>query len=363
MANQQATIVVKKIKKGGHAAHGGAWKIAYADFVTAMMAFFLLLWLLNSVTQEALEGISNYFAPVFVSEATSGAGGVLGGQSLSVDGAGTSSSGQITQTLELKTPSAGGGADDGEATSDSEAKVITEDIARQAVEMVEQAQFEDAQKAITEAIEASEELEQIKDSIQIENTPDGLRIQIVDMENFAMFPSGSSNMYEDTRKLIRLVSQIILTMTQKLAITGHTDSVPFQTNNGYGNWELSSDRANSARRELLFNQVPEERFSHVVGKAATEPYLIEDTTHASNRRLSIVLLKGTGEIVLEPEVEEVEPEQAPELELNESNTATGLKKPEEIEEEPALEKELTVIQDSGNIISNTLPEEEEEEVE
>jgi len=144
MANAGATIVVKKIKKvsGGHS--GGAWKIAYADFVTAMMAFFLLLWLLNSVTQEALEGISNYFAPVSVAQSTSGSGGVLGGKVLSVEGAETSQSGQIAKTISMSPPRAGSGGETAEEVSERQA--------REKVEAVEQAEFEQAQEIISEAV-------------------------------------------------------------------------------------------------------------------------------------------------------------------------------------------------------------------
>ncbi|MBC8239154.1 MAG: hypothetical protein H8E30_01635, partial [Alphaproteobacteria bacterium] len=175
------SIIIKKVKKGGHAAHhGGAWKIAYADFVTAMMAFFLLLWLLNSVTQESLEGLSNYFAPVSVSASTSGSGGVLGGQVMSVDGAGTSSSGQVSNvTVDLPPPQAGSGG--------KESSEVTEDAAKKALEEIEEEQFEDAQKKIEASIKASDELEQLKDSLLIENTPEGLRIQLIDQDGLPLF--------------------------------------------------------------------------------------------------------------------------------------------------------------------------------
>ncbi len=340
MANQQSIIVVKKGKKVRHGAHGGAWKIAYADFVTAMMAFFLLLWLLNSVTQEALEGISNYFAPVSVSASDSGSGGVLGGQSLSVDGAGTSSSTPLSQTLDLAPPRAGSGGDSLES-----AEEVTEREAREKLQAVEQAQFEEAQKAISDAIEESPELKKLADSLQIDNTPDGLRIQLLDMDNFAMFHSGGSEMLPQTRELIAMVSKIILTLPQDLAISGHTDSVPFVTSTGYGNWELSADRANSARRELVFNHIPEDRIAQVVGKAATDPFLPEDPTNASNRRLSIVLLKGTGEPVAVPEdAEEKEAKEDPETKSAISNgkTINGLKKPSQKSETDFLTKEPEV---------------------
>ncbi len=283
-------IIIKKVKKGGHGAHhGGAWKIAYADFVTAMMAFFLLLWLLNSVTQESLEGISNYFAPVSVSQSTSGSDGVLGGKSLSTDGAGTSSSGQVSVTMDLPPPRAGTGGDAQETPEE-----ISEQAAKEALEAIEQEQFDQAQQVIEEALEESEDLQQLKRHLMIDDTPEGLRIQIVDQDGQAMFASGGASMFERTEKLMALVSKVILSMPQKISIVGHTDAVPFSNSRGYSNWELSSDRANAARRELVNHGVPYERVSRVIGKAATEPLLVENPKHASNRRLTITMMRGTG---------------------------------------------------------------------
>ena len=295
------SIIIKKVKKGGHGAHhGGAWKIAYADFVTAMMAFFLLLWLLNSVTQESLEGLSNYFAPVSASASTSGSGGVLGGQVVSEEGAGTSASGQVSNvTMALPSPKAGSGGE--------ESSTVTEDAAKKALEQIEEQQFEDAEQQIEAKIKSSAELERLKDSLKIENTPEGLRIQLIDQDGLPLFASGGADMLPHTRKLLKLVADVVKSMPQQLSISGYTDSVPFHTATGYSNWELSSDRANAARRGLMEANVPEDRVSRVVGKAATEPLLPDNPTHATNRRLSIVLLRGTGEAMPE------EPEALPGL--------------------------------------------------
>lgn len=135
----------------------------------------------------------------------------------------------------------------------------------------------------------------MKESLLIDDTPEGLRIQIVDQDGLAMFPSGGSRMFPHTQRLLQLVSKVILSMSQQISISGHTDAVPFSNARGYSNWELSSDRANAARREIMANQVPYDRVSRVVGKAATDPLRPEDPTHASNRRLSIILLRGTGD--------------------------------------------------------------------
>ncbi len=292
------TIIIKRVKKGGHGGHhGGAWKIAYADFVTAMMAFFLLLWLLNSVSQESLEGISNYFAPTAISSSTSGSGQILGGKTLSEEGVGTSNSSSSSVTVDLPPPRAGSGGEAlQEGASDAEA----------AQQALEDQQFEQAREAIEQAIASAADLQQLKESLLIDDTPEGLRIQIVDQDGLAMFPSGGSEMFPHTRRLLHLVSKVVMSMTQQISISGHTDAIRFSNDRGYSNWELSSDRANAARRELMRNGVPYDRVSRVVGKAETEPLKADDPEHASNRRLSITLLRGTGEYAYK-EQEEVLP--------------------------------------------------------
>ena len=282
------TIIIKKIKKGGHGGHhGGAWKIAYADFVTAMMAFFLLLWLLGAVPQESLEGISNYFAPVSVSTSTSGSGGVLGGQVMSQEQAGISES-SSSISMDLPPPSAGSGGDNQGSTED-----VSEDAAKKAMEALQQ-QFDEAQQKIIQAIEADETLSQLKDSLKMDDTPEGLRIQLLDQDGLPMFQSGGASMLAHTRKVLALVAKVIESMPQQVSISGHTDAVPFSNDDGYSNWELSSDRANSARRALMDHGVPYERVSRVIGKASTEPLLEDNPKHPSNRRLSIILLRGSG---------------------------------------------------------------------
>ena len=285
-------IIIKKIKKGGHGHHGGAWKIAYADFVTAMMAFFLLLWLLNSVTQESLEGISNYFAPVSTSQTTSGSGDILGGKTITEEGVAESATARDSVTVDLPPPRAGTGGDLSEGESESKGEPSEADIEAQAAAK-EQESFEEAKEDLEKTLESVPQMRQLKNSLLVDNTPEGLRIQLIDRDGLAMFPSGSSKMFLHTERLLELVSKVILEMPQDISISGHTDATPF-ANPEYGNWELSADRANSARRALVGFKVPEERVSRVVGKAATEPLIAEDPKHPSNRRLSIILLRGTG---------------------------------------------------------------------
>jgi len=290
VADQQS-IVIKKIKKTGGASHGGAWKIAYADFVTAMMAFFLLLWLLSSASQEQLEGISDYFAPTTASVSQSGSGEILGGKTIAVDGAMEDTVSRPQVTMDLPPPKAGSG---GEAMQDE--PVTAEQEAVEAKKEAENDQFKEAKDALDEAMATLPEFQQLAKSLQVEDTPEGLRIQIVDQDGLAMFASGRAEMFEHTQKVIDLVVSVVKKMPQNLAISGHTDAIPM-SGTEYTNWELSSDRANAARRFIVAAGVPADRIASVVGKAATVPLLADDPTNAQNRRLSIVLLRGTGEQV------------------------------------------------------------------
>jgi chemotaxis protein MotB len=290
------SIIIKRVKKGGHAAHGGAWKIAYADFVTAMMAFFLLLWLLNSVTQEQLEGISNYFAPAAPAATTSGAGGVLGGQTVTVDGAQSSAMSAPSVSLALPPPRSGLGGDDSQTPKPEEEKESDPaKVSEEALKKKEEEQFEKAKDELRQALQGIPSAAVLAKSLLVDNTPEGLRIQLVDQEGFPMFQSAGSDLMPRARELLTLVAKVIETLPQKIAISGHTDSVPFGRGTAYGNWELSSDRANSTRRTLLDMGVPAERIDRVVGKADTEPLLKEDPANARNRRLSVILLRATGD--------------------------------------------------------------------
>ncbi len=304
MADQLQPIIIKKIKKGGGGHGGGAWKIAYADFVTAMMAFFLLLWLLNSVTQEQLEGISNYFAPTAASNSTSGSGGVLGGKTMGEEGAMEQSASRPSVAVDLPPPKSG--ATDLETDENAGA---TDQTLEEIQAKKEEQQFEDAEKTLKKAMQGIPQLKELADSLVIDNTPLGLRIQLVDQEGLAMFPSGGSEMYLHTRKVLELVAKVIIKMPQQIAISGHTDSTKFINENGYSNWELSADRANDARRVLKDLGVPENRVARVVGRAATEPLMPEDPTNPRNRRLSIILLRGTGHQTpaLPPDAEPAKP--------------------------------------------------------
>ena len=339
MADLVQPIIIKRIKKGGGGHHGGAWKVAYADFVTAMMAFFLLLWLLNAVTQDQLEGIANYFAPISLSRDTSGAGDILGGATILEEGAMKNVTARASVSIDLPPPKAGdaGGEETVEETAEESSgagqdQETAESKARKLAERQEEEQFEKAEKELRETIQGIPSLERLADSLLVENTPEGLRIQIVDQEGLAMFPKSSANMYAHTRKILELVAKVVAKMPQKLKISGHTDALRYISRNGYSNWELSADRANASRRALLEFGVPFERVSRVVGMAATEPLVPDNPIHPSNRRISIVLLRGTGEA--KPAAAEKTPPEAAEKPAEAEESLPGL---EEIRRQQLLD--------------------------
>tara|TARA_R110000868_G_scaffold29889_6_gene111027 strand:- start:43046 stop:44065 length:1020 start_codon:yes stop_codon:yes gene_type:complete len=301
-ANDLAPIIIKKVKKGGHGHHGGAWKVAYADFVTAMMAFFLLLWLLNATTEEQKNGISEYFSPSTVSNTTGGAGGLLGGLAVSSPGAMTSRTAQPSVSLELKPTS---GAQDGEALEegggaiedaapDKDANLSEEELEEKLAER-EAERFEKAEAEIKQAIQETPDLKDLQKHILIDQTPEGLRIQIVDREGKPMFASGSSRMQKQTQQLLAKITQVVQKLPNKISLSGHTDATPFRgSRKGYGNWELSSNRALASRRVMVENGLKPDKISHVTGKEATEPMIKEDPKDARNRRIAIVVLREAG---------------------------------------------------------------------
>ncbi len=281
-------IIIKRVKKGGHGHHGGAWKVAYADFVTAMMAFFLLLWLLNAVTEDQLDGISDYFTPITASTVTSGAGGVLGGQTIG-EGAMESQTGAVSVVV-LPPPTIGQGGEDLTDPGEGPARDPTEEDIDEAVRAREEAQFEQAADELEQLIQGIPELAELSESLMIDNTPDGLRIQIVDQDGLPLFPSGSAAMYGYTREIIGLVARVISRLPNDISISGHTDATPFSDPNGYSNWELSADRALATRRVLEDFGISDVRVDKVAGQASKEPLLEDDPAAPQNRRISIVLL-------------------------------------------------------------------------
>lgn len=279
-------IIIKRVKKGGDGHHGGAWKVAYADFVTAMMAFFLLLWLLNVTTDEQKTMISSYFAPADprVATTTSGAGGVMGGTTMSPEGAMTSELTPVVAEDDEPVPSVGKDAFD-ESERDSAAQL----------DRADENAFAATEEKIRQALESTPELQALKDNLLIDMTPEGLRIQIVDQDGKPMFASGSAQPLPPAVRLLQLVGSSVRALPNQLSVRGHTDSTPYGNNAAYTNWELSSDRALASRRVLLAGDIggrlPADRIENVQGKAEREPLDAKNPTAAINRRISIILLK------------------------------------------------------------------------
>ncbi len=361
-------IIIKRVKKVHHGAHhGGSWKVAYADFVTAMMAFFLLMWLLNATTEDQKRGIADYFSPTpGTIRGTTGGEGFFQGRTVTSDGmltkpvappsvsvpvptdalgagsadveelGGTEVSTAAEQTATDPTKEGGApqtgdgtgsvgaedggasqtddgtgqvGAEDGGApqTGESTGRVGAEDggapqtgestglvdaeNAQKMLAEIEERQFAEAEAALRQAIQDIPELQQLAESLIIERTREGLRIQIVDQEKYTMFPKGSSKMHDTARTLMAHVVAVVKKLPQKISITGHTDATPYINPEGYDNWDLSTDRANSSRRALINSGLPAGRIVDVTGKADQEPLVTDDPFSPRNRRISIVLLR------------------------------------------------------------------------
>ena len=274
-------IIIKRVKKGGHAAHGGAWKIAYADFVTAMMAFFLLMWLLGSTAKGELQGISDYFSsPLKVAMA--------GG-----DGSGNSSS-----------VIPGGGNDLSKVhgqvrRSDSDAEKARRqsiDTARAERAKQDAQRIKTLQAKIDALITENPRLNEYKSQIRIDVTPDGLQIQIVDDQNRPMFDSGSAMVKPYMRDILREIGAALNGVENRVSLAGHTDAVPYSNSDrGYSNWELSSDRANATRRELVAAGMPDAKLARVVGLAASDLLEPDNPRSAANRRITITVLTREAE--------------------------------------------------------------------
>jgi len=278
--DSQRPIIVRRIKKSGGGHHGGAWKIAYADFVTAMMAFFLLMWLLGSTAKGDLNGIAEYFqTPLAVA--------LAGGS-----GAGDSSS--VVQ---------GGGKDlsrrEGQVKNgDMEAprRTVSMKAAQQELARIEKQKLSELKGRLEEMIEAIPALQQFKSQLLIDIVTDGLRIQIVDEKNRPMFAVGSAQVQPYTRDILREISKPLNDVPNRLSISGHTDSRPYSGGErGYSNWELSADRANASRRELMAGGLEEAKIARVVGLSSAVMFDAKDPLSPANRRISIIVMNKRAE--------------------------------------------------------------------
>ncbi len=260
-------IVVRRVKKNAHGHHGGAWKIAYADFVTAMMAFFLLMWLLSSTSKAKLEGIADYFkTPMKVA--------MSGGTSVS----------------ERSSVIKGGGSDPTKKTGEVR-KVVDLNSAKTELERRERQQLEALKKKIEAAIDANPLLRQFKKQLLLDITSEGLRIQIVDEQNRPMFAMASAALQPYTRDILHELGHMLNDVPNRIGLSGHTDSVVYANGaRGYSNWELSAERANASRRELVQGGMQEVKLLRVVGLSSAVPIDKANPDNPINRRISIIVM-------------------------------------------------------------------------
>jgi chemotaxis protein MotB len=284
-------IVIKKVKKGGgHGHHGGAWKVAYADFVTAMMAFFLLMWLINTTSPEQKRGIADYFAPASVSESNSGSGGILAGTALGSDGAKAKGT---TSVIEELTPESRH-PDDGKSSDAAKAAATAEDTStealREALKRRDDAAFASAAQSLRQALQDMPELAELSKNIIVDQTPEGLRIQLVDQEGRSMFNEGSVQPNDRAKLLLRAITKVINQLPNRISIYGHTSASPGGAK-AESDWTLSAARADASRRILQGAGVDPDRIYQVSGKATSEPLYPDDPMLPGNRRIAIVLLR------------------------------------------------------------------------
>jgi chemotaxis protein MotB len=269
-------VVIRKVRAKGHAAHhGGAWKVAYADFVTAMMAFFLMLWLLGATNDEQRKGIADYFAPtVLVSDKSGGSNGVLGGRSIEEpDGvAPHSQRAGIQPTAPFQAPH---GARAPKTSDDGQLRKVESDIRQR--------------------MERDPGLKDLAPMVRFTHTPEGLRIELIDSQDYSMFGNGNAAMDPRARIVLGIVADAIRDVPNRLAVRGHTDAVPFAATSSLGptnNWTLSAARAEETRQVLARAGISERRFARLEGVADTEPFIESDPFDPRNRRMSVTLLRN-----------------------------------------------------------------------
>jgi chemotaxis protein MotB len=289
-SNQPPRIIVKKVYVEGHGGHhGGAWKVAYADFVTAMMAFFLLLWLLGATTEKQRKALADYFAPTLVElrQNSAGSNGMFGGESV-VDKDNYPHKAAQTGTRSLTIPA--------EATGGT--KVGTGERgslkSREALAAEDRRNFQAMRRKLVQTIGGSERFSRLSKHVRFVQTRDGMRIDLMDDANYSMFDSGTTLLVTDADALVGLVAEAVGDLPNPIMIRGHTDSVPYGNPLDMNNWMLSSGRAEATRRRLARGGVDEARFYRIEGVADREPMITTDPADPRNRRVAITLLYRTG---------------------------------------------------------------------
>lgn len=359
MARKRAPdiIVTRRPAAAEEEEHNGTWKLAYADFVTAMMTFFLIMWLLNVTTASQRQGIADYFNPISVSDGASGADAMLSGRSVDKSGHLTSPNAAGEHTLPVAAPPVIASVGDSDrapagqkepsphpagspnpaaaataAQTQAQTQAPAQDLLasrpapkppaaagkeeaagrpadvsavsraafealldKQAAAQDERYAFEKLEQEIRTALERSAELKALTGSLLIDATPEGLRVQLTDQARFAMFTVGSATLNEQGRQLMRLVARALAGVPNGLSIAGHTDALAYARDTKYGNWELSSDRANAARRELVAAGIPPARITRVEGRADLDHLLSDAPNDPKNRRISITVLKAAAQ--------------------------------------------------------------------
>jgi chemotaxis protein MotB len=269
-------IIVKKIVDGGHGGHhGGAWKVAYADFVTAMMAFFLLLWILGATTEKQRKGIADYFTPTMVQmkEKSAGANGPFGGDSITAKDNYPHRAGQTgSRALTIPKDATGGQKE-----------------AAEAAKQRDRARFTKLRQQLMDKIARDPKLRSLQKNVRFTESPEGLRIDLVDQADFAMFGMGDDGLLPAARALMAQVAQVIAGVPNSVIVRGHTDALPYAAGRTVNNWTLSADRAEATRKALGDNGVGPERFARIEGVADREPYVPADRYDPKNRRMSITL--------------------------------------------------------------------------
>lgn len=279
-------IIVKRKRGGSHEEehHGGSWKIAFADFMTAMMALFLLLWLVSITTKEQREGIANWFNPMAFNETQSASDGMLAGKAVDTEGAQNSPFVKGTAAeLESGEPK--------NMTKLEKEAAVQEALEKAKVVEAENEILSGVMDEIQQKMSAAVDMQQLAESVIIEITDEGLRIQITDRDKIPMFPVGSVGMTSSATEIIKAIGEAVVDVPNKIAITGHTDSLGYKDSASFDNWDLSSGRANSARRILVAAGVNGDRISRVEGLADRDHLVKEEPNDPRNRRISVTLLR------------------------------------------------------------------------
>ena len=304
MEDKKQPIIVKRIKKGGHGHHGGAWKVAFADFAVAMMAFFMVMWLLGAVPTETLGGISDYFENVSLTEGRSPV------PSAGMNGPGGASTSMIDMGGMMDIAKGEGDKINQQNKSDEETITDSESDAVKAAMKAEQAEkqrLNELMKDMVDAIGKNKALSPFKDQLLLQVTAEGLQIQIVDKENRAMFDSGGAHIKNHMREILYEIAGFLGTVPNKISVSGHTDASAFTGREDYSNWELSADRANAARRALEEGGLARDKIGRVEGLAASRLFTKDDPFSPTNRRISILVMnKKTEASVLGSDYSELE---------------------------------------------------------